>query len=160
MEGNNSNEQKKVTPLLFDTYMAMVENSIGTNMFRTAYAEVGGEKKDVTINGGLSCAFFVSSVLVILKLIKEMHITVAGTVRDLENSGWVEIPEPRMGAVVVWKIFDSGDGDPHPHIGFSLGGSDVISNSKENGSPRKHDINHRGREVEKFLWNTKLEDLK
>ena len=147
---------KKVTPLLFDTYMTMVENSIGTNMFRTAYAEVDGERKDVTLNGGLSCAFFVSSVLTILKLIKEIHITVAGTVRDLENSGWVEIQEPRVGAVIVWKVFDSGDGDPHPHIGFSLGEDEVISNSKEYGYPIKHKIDHRDREVEKIFWHEKL----
>jgi len=45
-----------VAPVLLDNYLAIVRNSIGSNLFRNLYAEVNGQRQDITNNGELSCA--------------------------------------------------------------------------------------------------------
>jgi len=85
----------EVNPLFFDSYLSFVEKSVGSKMFQTLWAEVDGKKKDITQRGKLSCATFVSFVLLSFGLIKEKHATVNGTVRDMENSGWRKIRKPR-----------------------------------------------------------------
>ena len=140
-----------------ENYLTAIQNSVGTNIFRNLYAEVGSERKDLLNDGELSCALFTSSLLYLFKMITSVHATVTSTVKDLENFGWFEIPETKKGAVIVWKKKDLGDGDPHPHIGFSLGGTRAISNNKTEGTPIEHALDFRGREIEKILWNTKLD---
>ncbi|MDE2021814.1 MAG: hypothetical protein KGI71_02745, partial [Patescibacteria group bacterium] len=56
---------KRVKPALklFPSYSAAVQNSIGTNLFRSLYYRINGKTIDVLDNGDLSCAVFVSSVL-------------------------------------------------------------------------------------------------
>lgn len=144
--------------LTTDTYLAVVRNSIGSNMFRNLYAEVDGEKTDILNNGELSCAYFVSSVLYLFKLVDAVHATVSGTEKDLENSGWTEIEEPKAGAVLVWGEIDFGGGSLHRHIGFYTGDDKAVSNDYKTGTPQEHDWKFNGeRKLEKILWNTKLQ---
>ena len=158
---------KKETPLLYKTYLAVIKNSVGTKTFRSCYARVGGKNnyivRDVTEKGNLSCAFFVSSILVIFKLIKEIHLTVAGTIRDLELSGWEKIKKPKIGSVLIWEPVDFGGGGIHKHNGFYIGNNKAISNSAKLGYPVIHHWTfgnkngQPGRKIIAIYWHKKLE---
>ena len=76
----------------------------------------------------MSCAFFVSAILTLVGLAKSIHGTVDSTVKELVESGWVEITEPKIGAVVVWEK-EIVDGEEHKHIGFCVSHNEAISNS-------------------------------
>lgn len=88
------------------TYLQATENSVGTEMFKHMYASVdGGPEQDILKNGELSCAFYVSSVLVMFDLIQEPHTTVESTIKELREAGWQEVPDLESadpGAVIVW----------------------------------------------------------
>ena len=60
-------KKQKVVPILIDSYIAIIKNSVGSQLFRNLYAKVNGKKIDITENGKLSCAFYVSSVLLLFK---------------------------------------------------------------------------------------------
>jgi hypothetical protein len=127
-----------VTPLIQETYLAVLANSVGCNTFRTLYAEVAGVRQDITRDGELSCAFFVSSILKIFDWVKGVHGTVAGTVRDLEQSGWQVAPEPSPGTILVWEAQVDEAGETHAHIGFYLGDQRAVSNSSKERTPQQH----------------------
>ena len=139
-----------------DTYIATVKNSIGSKMFRNLYAKVNGQKTDIVQNGNLSCAFYVSSILVLFKLIKEVHATVNGTVRDMKKSGWTETKKPKIGCVLVWQEADFTNGSLHKHIGFYMGNEKAISNNYKKGYPIKHDWKFR--KIELMLWHPDLKN--
>lgn len=126
-----------LTLLHRETYLSLIKESIGSKMFRTSWALVGGTKKDILKNGLLSCAFYASSVLVIAGLLPRVHATVAGTVRDMESSGWKKVSRPRPGDVLVWEGADTRDGI-HTHIGFYVGKNSAVSNSSTKGVPLRH----------------------
>ena len=150
-------EKDKIKPLLFDTYLSVVKNSIGSNLFRNFYAEVQGKQLDIMRNGELSCAFFVSSILALFKFIKEVHGTVDSTIKDLRDSGWNEITNPEVGSILIWEKVDFGDNDVHKHIGFYIGNDEAISNSFKLGHPVSHNWSFNDtRRVELMLWNPKI----
>ncbi len=150
----------------FETYLAVIRNSVGSRMFRNFFMEIGGEKIDATRNGEVSCAFFASNVLHMfsaLKLITEPHLTVDSTEKDLLARGWREISEPRAGAVLIWESKES-HGGRNRHIGFYTGNGLAISNDSDTGIPA---VSHwtfgekEGkpiRKVEKILWHDALEN--
>jgi hypothetical protein len=149
----------KIEPILLETYLATVKNSIGSNLFRNLFVIINGDKKDITENGNLSCAVFVSSILYLFKLIGDRHAMVSSTIRDLKESGWSEIAEPREGCILVWEEKDFGESGIHKHLGFYTGGGKAMSNNPEKGYPTEHEWNNfNGRKVELILWNPKLED--
>ncbi|MBN2094004.1 MAG: hypothetical protein JW740_01360 [Candidatus Zambryskibacteria bacterium] len=138
--------------------VAYAKNSIGSNIFRNVYFDVDGQKVDLTEDGNLSCAVFVSSILYLLKLIKDTHITVASTLKDMQNSGWFEIQEPKLGCILVWEEKDFGDGRKHKHLGFYVGDDKAVSNNPESGYPTEHDWDeYDKRKVEMIFWNKKLD---
>ena len=162
-------KRQKVIPILFDTYIAVIKNSVGSKMFCNVYAKVNGlpaqtgKKTDILQNGMLSCAFFISSILVLFKLIKEIHGTVDGTVRDLERSGWQKTTKPKIGNVLVWEKIDFGNKDFHKHIGFYIGNNKAISTSNsKKGQPIIHHWtygikrNKPVRKVKAIFWHKKL----
>lgn len=134
-----------VTPLLFPTYLSLIEGAVGSSMFRHSYAMVDGEERDILEDGDLSCAFFVSSILTITRLSKEIHATVSGTLRDMEASGWTNIAEPRVGAVLVWEAQEQARG-PHEHIGFCISDTEAVSNDWITKVPTKQHITYGTRE--------------
>ena len=85
---STQNNKQKVILLIFETYLAVVRNSVRSKLFQNFYAKVNGKKTDIMRNGELSCAFYVSSVLALPKFIKEVHTTVDSTVKDLKESVW------------------------------------------------------------------------
>ncbi len=161
-------KKEKVIPILFDTYIAIIKNSVGSKIFRNSYAKVNGKKKDILRNGKLSCAFFVSSILALFPLFGLIkyppHGTVDGTIRDLEESGWEKIKNPKVGSILVWEKIDYGNKNFHKHIGFYIGGSKAISTSNvKHGKPTIHHWtygikgNQPIRKVEAIFWNKKLQ---
>jgi len=155
-------KKEKVAPIIFDTYIAVIKNGVGSKIFRNFYAEINNKKTDITENGNLSCAWFVSSLLYLFKLIRSTHVTVTGTVKDLENSGWKKIDKPKIGSVLVWEEIDYGNKDFHKHIGFYIGNQMAISNSSKLGYPIKHNWTFgkkkgkQVRKIESIFWNNKL----
>lgn len=51
--------------LVFESYIAMIRNSISTKMFQNFFIKEGSKKKDILNGGELSCAIYVSSILYI-----------------------------------------------------------------------------------------------
>jgi hypothetical protein len=145
--------KKDVNLKFFDTYIKVIQNSVGTKMFRNIYAEINGKYTDITDNGDLSCAFYVSSVLLIFKSIGSVHSTVFSTIFDMKKSGWKETKKPVVGDVVVWG---EEKNKKHKHIGFFLGDEKAISNSKYKGYPIEHSLNMKDREIDIFLTNKEL----
>ncbi len=153
-------KQPSIKFLLRDSYLAVIKNSVGTRMYRNFYALVDGVKTDVGRDGQLSCAYFVSSVLAALALIKKSHATVGSTIKDLQESGWHEIPgesEPPVGSVIVWKKVDFGGGEMHGHIGFYIGHDTAISNSEKTGCPIEHPWRSAKHDIEYIFWNPTLD---
>lgn len=157
--------KQKVKPILKDSYLKLIKNSIGANVWRNFYAEVGGKKKDILKDGELSCAFFVSSVLLIFGLIERVHFTVKGTVEDMERSGWYEVKKLKPGAVLLWERQKQAAGRVHYHLGFVLNNEQAISNRWEKKAPIIHHITYGikkdgspVRKIEKIFWHKKLDE--
>jgi len=153
--------EARVQPVLLDTYLAVVKNSTGSNAFRNFYAKVRGRKRDIARDGELSCAFFVSSVLLTFGLIKRLHGTVSGVERDLKRSGWKRIARPRTGSIFVWEELEDDRGEGHKHIGFYLGGTKSVSNSSRLGQPAEHHFkfmtkNGCCRKISAIHWHPRL----
>lgn len=150
-------KKQKIVPLIFDTYLAVIKNSVGSELFRNFYAKIDGKRIDVMKNGELSCAFYVSSVLVLFQMIDKVHGTVDSTVLSLKKSGWRAVKKPKIGSVLVWEKIDFGRDDIHEHIGFYIGNGRAISNSSKLGHPVRHHWTFGGkRRIKIILWNPKL----
>jgi hypothetical protein len=125
---------------IFESYLAMVKNSVGSKMFKNFYAEYDGLKKDGLNNGELSCAFFVSSVLTIWGSIDKPHATVTGVKEALGNAGWQLVDKPEMGDVLVWEAASfTGSKETNEHIGFYIGDNKAISTNYKTGEVLEHD---------------------
>jgi hypothetical protein len=154
----------KINPLLKDSYLKLIKNSVGVKSYRNFYAVSGGKKKDILKNGSLSCAFFVSSVLVAFGLISKTHMTVEKTLGDLQKNGWREIKSPKPGAILLWEKQKQGRGDAHFHLGFVVGAKQAISNRWEHKCPVAHHIFYGAkngkpaRKIEKIFWHEKLNE--
>jgi len=157
-------KEQNLKLLIRDSYLKLIQNSIGAKVWRNFYAEVDGKKKDVLKNGELSCAFFVSFVLLIFGLIKRVHFTVKGTIEDMGKSGWYEIKKLKPGAVLLWEKQKQAAGREHYHLGFILNDKQAISNRWEKKSPIVHHLTYGikkdgspARKIEKIFWHKKLE---
>ena len=150
---------QKIKLLFFETYLARINNSLGNRTFKNIYATVNGRKKDILENGRVACAIFVSSLLMIHKLIPEIHATVTGTVIALKKAGWKKISTPRLGCIIVWaEETPPAKNHGHKHIGFYIGQNQAISNSASKGYPVKHHLTFKNkRKIELMLWHNKLE---
>jgi hypothetical protein len=133
--------------VVYDSYLKMIRNSVGTKMFRNLYLVNNGKKFDATKNGDLSCAFFVSNILLIWDLISEGHAIVETTTGDMEKSGWEKIPKEKIrpGDVIIWekKLFINGK--RHFHNGFYIGNKKAISNDSKKKMPIIHSWNYNGK---------------
>lgn len=141
--------------LLFDSYIKMIKNSVGTRMFRNAYFVKDNKKIDVLKNGDLSCAVFVSSILKLFGLISVPHATVKGTIKDLEKNGWKKIKELKIGAVLHWDL--NPESKKHEHLGFYIGNNKAVSNSSQKRMPIVHHCTYNNRrKIIGIYWNKKL----
>jgi hypothetical protein len=125
--------------LYFKTYLQLIRNSLGSNIFRNFYVhtETCGEF-DALEDGYNACAFYVSSVLTIFGKLSGPHGTVDATKQDLLESGWQLVEKPQAGDVIIWEAqkFDTA---LQEHIGFSIGNGQAISISWKEKVPVKHD---------------------
>lgn len=135
-----------------DSYLQMIKNSVGTNMFRNLYLEIDNKRTDVAQDGNFSCAFFVSNVLLIWELISEGHATVEATTRDMEKSGWKKTSKEKAkpGDVIVWEK----NHKDHFHNGFYIGNKKAISNSAIDKVPIIHDWQYDGKRkiIAVYTW--------
>ncbi len=131
----------KPTKLFFQSYLQMVRNSVGSNLFRNFYVKEPQKGEFDALDDGVnSCAFYVSAVLVIFKKLSATHGTVKSTVEDLQKSGWQVVKKAEPGDVLVWEGKQFPDGW-HEHIGFYIGEGKAISTSLEKKVPIEHDKN-------------------
>ncbi len=150
----------RVEPYFRENYLVMIKNSVGSKSFRSAFAKVNGKRKDLTKGGGDSCGYFVSSILLIHKLIKEFHVTVKGTRRDMEKSGWYDIKRPRIGAVLFWepREFSGSWYKENKHVGFYIGNNKAKSHRRRPKTPIIHHWTYSGkRKIEAIYWHKKLD---
>lgn len=153
----SSSKKPPLELLLFDSYITAVEKSVGSRFFQSVFAKVKGRKEDILRGGELSCAFFVSSLLLLFGLISRKHANVDSTLRSLRRCGWHDIARPKRGAVIVWGIKDFAKGDSHKHIGFCLDGRTALSHSFYKKTPVQHAIlSAKLGRVETILWNRRL----
>ncbi|MBD3282118.1 MAG: hypothetical protein GF387_00710 [Candidatus Portnoybacteria bacterium] len=133
--------------LVYESYVQMIKNSIGTKMFRSLYIEKDGEKNDIADNGSFSCALFVSNVLFLWDLISSGHATVESTIEDMKKNGWkeVSVDNIKIGDVILWEEKLAEDNKKHYHNGFYIGDNQAISNSGEKGFPVIHDWKYNGK---------------
>ncbi len=135
---NTNKKIAKPKRLYFESYIKLIKNSIDSNLFRNFYVETPEQGKfDALDDGYNSCAFYVSAVLVIFKKISGIHGTIDSTIKDLRESGWTEVSEPKEGDVIVWEAQKFDDG-LKKHIGFSIGRGKAISMSWTNKNPIEH----------------------
>lgn len=147
--------------LLFkDSYLALIKNSVGANFWRNLYFRIDGRRQDILQDGELSCAFFVSGVLLTLGLMKEPHATVRGALADMKIMGWQETDKLKLGRVLVWE-----EKNGHQHLGFFLGGQTAISNRSSLRKPGKHHLTFGikkdgspKRKIIKILWHEKIDE--
>src|SRR5579872_5361294 len=92
--------ENKLRRINFKTYLHMLGAAVGSSMFRHWYVESQQQGEfDAMKDGENSCAFFVSSILRIFDKVSAIHGTVESTVRDLQDSGWQTVSEPKEGDV-------------------------------------------------------------
>jgi hypothetical protein len=131
--------QLQTVRLYFKSYIKAIQNSVGTNLFRNLYVRTDEKGEfDALDDGADSCAFFVSAVLVIFKRITGIHGTVEGTIKDLRESGWIEVTETQAGDIIVWEA-QKFENSMQEHIGFSIGNNRAISTSWTKKTPVEHD---------------------
>lgn len=129
-------------------------------MFRNFYVHTPDRGEfDALSDGANSCAFYVSSVLVIFKKIASVHGTVNSIIKDLEKSGWQEAKKPKPGDVLVWEAQKFADG-LREHIGFYIGNNQAISTSLTAKTPIEHDKNFgkANRQITRILRMTSWEN--
>ncbi len=134
---------KKAELLPLNNYLATIEGSVGSEMFRRLYARVGEEPQDLLDNGLKSCAFFVSTVLSMpnFALLTFPNATVVGLMRSLEAKSWKKIDQPsRPGEILIWENMKQADGEDHLHAGFFWGEERAISHVDSTRTPQEHHL--------------------
>jgi len=134
MNKSKKNKENLTTPAL----QALIKNSLNSTLFRNFYVNINGQKVDVMDNGRLSCAFYVSTLLVMVGLIKKVHGTVFELIKDLDRSEWDKIKTPQIGSILVWEEIIDKKKEKHLHIGFYIGNKKAVSNNSKKGCPQIH----------------------
>jgi peptide deformylase len=124
-------QDSKFARIVPKNYQCFIETLPGSSMWRHLYVtNQNGDEIDVTENGNKSCAYMVSSVLYIFKLIDEPHATVKTTLEHMVEAGWEKVNKPTKGAIVRWE----------QHMGFYLDNDFVISNNSDEGFVTRHGL--------------------
>jgi len=133
-----------IVKLQEETYFKMIKNSIGNKLFNSIivkFKDTGGIQ-DVCMDGQLSCAAFVSSVLFLNDYIHSPHATVKSTAEDLVKFNWKRVQQNdlRLGDVIIWEKNDIGNGYVNQHIGFALNKSQAVSTNWKKRMVIKHHL--------------------
>lgn len=125
------------------TFLAIVENSIGSRTFQNLYARIGDnpESEDVMYGGERSCAFFASGLLAIVGRIDRAHATVASLRRIVdEDPQWQQIEKPQPGCLIFWELAPDSGGVLYKHCGFYLRENVAISTNELSRVPIAHHL--------------------
>lgn len=140
--------------LLYKSYIALIKNSVWTKMFRNNFFVVDWKTIDIVKNGSDACSYFVSSVLKIFGLIKNIHATVEGTVKDISTYWWEEAKGKN---IQIWSLLIWEEMNWHKHIGFYIWNHKAISNSSKKREIVKHSHDYnKKRKIEKIYVNSKM----
>jgi hypothetical protein len=160
MQTNSEIDKQKPKRLLFQTYLQLIRNSVGTQMFRSFYIQVpDGSRVDALDDGSNSCAFYVSSVLTLFNKHSGVHGTVKSTIADLHHTGWrqVETGDMKAGDVILWDAVEI-DGASYEHVGFYIGDNRAVSTSWTEKKVVEHDVYFDGartiRDVFRSDWDS------
>lgn len=127
-----------------ENYLAMIEGSIGTPMFRHLYQKKDDVVKDILRDGQVSCAFHTSLILCLpnITLLPQPHATVEGLIKRLDTTaGWEKLPTPEhKGDIIIWEKQAQKGGEPHLHAGFYWNEEEAISHLDFAVSPQKHHL--------------------
>lgn len=126
--------------------VTMAQNACGSNQYRNYYVD----DCDILKNGDLSCAWFVSSLLVCNRLIDGVSFTVRGLETRLQESPcWDEVHfdllfgNLKPGDIIFWDSIPFKK-EKHYHVGIYTGSENAISNRSLTGQPGKHHIRYTG----------------
>ncbi len=134
------------------TYIKSIENSVGSRIFNSLYVHYKdtGKTVDILNDGEYSCAFFVSSILLIAGLMDKPHATVK-SLKDIigKSDKWnaVENSDIQPGDVVFYEKLKFENGTENAHVGFALDKSNAVSTSYETKVVAKHPVKNRKIEV-------------
>lgn len=138
-----------IARIVSKNYQSFIEALPGSNMWRHLYvSDQNGNEIDITQDGNKSCAYMVSSVLCIFKLIDQPHATVKTTLEHMTESGWQKIEKPVKGAVVHWE----------EHLGFYLADDFVVSNSSSSRTTSRHGLVHNNNKPLDFYIHPDLQE--
>jgi len=122
------------------TLLARINDSEGARMWRHTYATCDGERVDLTKDGTVSCAVYVSTLLLMARKLPEMKATVVSLQQSMKEHNWIEFDEYVPGSVLIWEEAQQFGGEPHLHAGFYLGNKIAMSHSDQDRSPCKHHV--------------------
>jgi len=98
--------------------------TLGSGAYRSFYApNEEGEIVDVTQGGKLSCAYYLSRLLVSQGLLPCPHVTVPSTLTCMTANGWSSAEEERVGDTVLWTK------DDELHLGLVVPSGMYATNS-------------------------------
>jgi hypothetical protein len=146
----------------YRTYLRTIENSLGCKLFRNCFVYTKDGVRDILKNGELSCAYFVSSILYLFKLIDFSHTTVETTISKMQEKGWFFKSDIDLqpGEVIVWEKVKFQNGIYHLHIGFYIGNNKAISHDDKVKAPKKHDFKFNGkRNIKNILTFPSIENI-
>lgn len=140
MQTTANTSEEKPKRLYYKTYLQLIHNSVGTEMFRNFYIQTAdGIEMDALSDGSNSCAFYVSSVLTLFGKHSGVHGTVKSTVADLHNSGWRKVEDMQAGDVIIWDAVEL-EGAWYEHVGFYIGDNRAVSTSWTEKKVVEHDV--------------------
>jgi hypothetical protein len=150
---------KIIKKMKLKNLLICINNSVGTQMFKNYFVEKNEEEpKDVMQNGDLSCAYYVSTILLMFGLIDRCHWRVDGTIKAMENHGWIQIKKIRPGCVIIWDPIKQ-NGEAHFHIGFYIGEEIAVSNRSSMSMPGAHPLHYSGLDKENHKQKAKIHAL-
>jgi len=143
----NRSEPIAVKPEILrkETFLKMVENSVGCKLFNSLIMKKDGAVVDILGDGDVSCATFTSSILFLNRFLPEQKSTVPGLEKVISESDlFEEIPAsdylPIKGDIVFWEKIRGNDGADHRHVGFVLNESEAVSTTGISHSAIRHPL--------------------
>lgn len=111
-------------------------------MFSSLYVQYqdSGKVADILNDGEYSCAAFVSSVLVLMKMLEKTSATVKSIKTNLERSDWQKVSEIQPGDVIFWENVLFENGEENEHAGFAVSDQEATSTSDKKHMVVRHHI--------------------
>ncbi len=143
--------------MIIKNLIEIAKNFIGTKGFSNYFDKEGN---DILKNGDLSCSIFISTILVIVRVIDGVSFTVNGLINRIEHSNNfkkinnnLNISDLQKGDIIIWN---SIDGDENGHVGIYTGGGFTISNMSSKGRPGSHAVIYKGLSKDKKNRNSEI----